>query len=110
MPIDQKYYLPVPVFNLSQNSDIYCLIHTNRDKTKEVLTFLAGAAVVTIAGQNYALVAGTTVLVTGGVTYSVRNEQDQPARLLAFFPTAMPQVIYDQPPTPIDWEKSRCKI
>lgn len=82
------------------------LIVAHQHPTEEVLTFLVGEAVGIIAGQRFVLAAGTTVLVPDRVTHSIRNEQDQPVRLLAYFPTATPQVIYTQPPTPIDWEKS----
>ena len=63
-------------------------------ESEETLTFLIGTVEVTLGDQTMLVDADTTVFIPAGALHGVRNHGSEPARLIAFFPTVEPKVIY----------------
>lgn len=80
----------------------YIVLHYHN--YEESLTFLTGRVKIMIEDKVEEIEAETTVFIAPGVQHSIRNEGDEPARLIAVHGCDTPRVLYpDGLPEPVDW-------
>ena len=71
---------------------------------EESLTFIAGQVIVTINGKTTEVNADATIFIPPNTQHSIKNDSDQPARLIAVHAPSEPKVIYpDGHPVPVKW-------
>ena len=81
----------------------YITPHTH--EFEESLTFLTGEAVVRLDGEEAIIGPDTTIFIPAGILHEVRNNGDEPVRLIAVLAHPEPKVIYPAgPPNPVSWE------
>jgi quercetin dioxygenase-like cupin family protein len=73
-------------------------IRPHYHETEEVLVFLEGQVDITLNGKTTTIEADATVLVPAGVVHSIRSRSASLVRMLAFFPTGAPKVLYPESP------------
>jgi quercetin dioxygenase-like cupin family protein len=61
---------------------------------EEIITILAGAALVTISKETSEVAADTTIFIPAYVVHSLRNDGAETVRTLAFLPTSTPRIYY----------------
>ena len=72
----------------------------------ETITFLSGVVAAQLGDEWHRIEAESTLFIPPKVIHQIRNIGEEPVRLFAFLASGTPEVIYPEPPEPVEWHES----